>query len=129
MEAGEVAGTVRITIPAEVAWNADALKETVGKLKFAATDAFAGYLVANGIRVPQLFSILEFERAARATMRDGVTRIVKFNAEPLEMLRALANGVLLDEPTAGDYEIELTDGGPITIGAADATRTVAVRGH
>jgi len=86
--------------------------------QFAGTeaDAFADYLVAKEIRVPQLQSILAFERASLATLRDGRPRIVSFNVDPLPMLRALADGVLLQDPgTPGEYEIEITEDGPIRI--------------
>jgi len=86
--------------------------------QFASTeaDAFADYLVAKNIRIPQLHSILAFERATLATLRDGHPRIATFNVDPLPMLRALADGVLLQDPgTPGQYEIEVTQDGPFRI--------------
>lgn len=80
-------------------------------------DAFADYLEAKNLRLPQLQSILAFERATLATLRDGESRVVKFSVDPLPMLRALADGILLENPgDPGDYEIEITDEGPIKIG-------------
>jgi uncharacterized protein len=91
--------------------------------QFAGTeaDAFADYLLAKNIRVPQLQSILAFERATLATLRDGKPRVVRFNVDPLPMLRALADGVLLQDPgVPGEYEIEITDEAWIRIGGVDA---------
>lgn len=91
--------------------------------QFAGTeaDAFADYLVAKNIRVPQLQSILAFERATLATLRDGKPHVVRFNVDPLPMLRALADGILLQDPGApGEYEIEITAEGPIRIGGIEA---------
>jgi uncharacterized protein (UPF0276 family) len=90
-------------------------------------DAFADYLVARGLRVPQFEAILAFERAASQTVRDGQPRVVAFGIPPLPLLRALADGVLPTEPgEPGEYEIELREDGPIRIGRPDveaATRT------
>lgn len=90
-------------------------------------DAFADYLVGRGLRLPQFEAILAFERAALHTLRDGEPRVVPFSVPPLPMLRALADGVLLEEPgEPGEYEIELREDGPISIGRPDiqaATQT------
>jgi uncharacterized protein (UPF0276 family) len=83
-------------------------------------DAFGEYLAALPLRLPQLQSILAFERAALETMRDGASRVVRFNVDPLPMLRALVDGILLENPgTPGDYEVELTADGPIAISGVD----------
>jgi len=85
--------------------------------QYAGTEAsaFADYLLAKNLRVPQFQSILAFERAALDTVRDGATRIARFNVDPLPMLRALADGVLLQDPgRPGEYEIELTGDGPVS---------------
>ena len=77
--------------------------------------------MAKNIRVPQFQAILDFERATLATLRDGHSRVVHFNIDPLPMLRALADGVLLQDPgEPGDYEIEITDEGPIRIAGVQA---------
>ena len=68
--------------------------------------------------MPQFGSILAFERAALQTLREGRPRVVRFSVDPLPMLRALADGVLLDNPEPGDYEVEITEEGPIGISAA-----------
>jgi uncharacterized protein len=90
--------------------------------QFAGTesDAFADYLLERGLRLPQFESILAFERAALNTLRDGETRVVRFSVPPLPMLRALADGQLLEEPgEPGEYEIEITDEGPIRLTGPD----------
>jgi hypothetical protein len=61
-------------------------------------DAFGRYLDALALRVPHLAKLLEFERAATATLTDGKARVVPFDFEPLPLLRALAEGRLPDEP-------------------------------
>jgi hypothetical protein len=77
-------------------------------------EAFASYLEALDLRVPQLAGILAFERAVLATMMDDEPRVVAFDSDPLPMLRALAEGHLPEvagEP--GPFEIEVTPGVPI----------------
>lgn len=81
-------------------------------------EAFGGYLRALDLKVPHLAKILEFEQAALATLTDDVPRVVRFEFEPLPLLRALAEGRLPDPVgEAGAYEIELTPDGPT--GVAD----------
>jgi hypothetical protein len=90
--------------------------------QFAGTeaDAFADYIVAKNVRIPQLQAVLAFERAALDTLRDGQARVVRFNIDPLPMLRALADGILLRDPgEPGEYEIEITGEGPIRIGGVE----------
>jgi uncharacterized protein len=83
-------------------------------------EAFADYLLERGLRLPQFESILDFERAALRTLRDGQPRVVRFSVPPLPMLRALADGMLLEEPgEPGEYEIEITDEGPIRLAGTD----------
>ena len=92
--------------------------ERVPPQQFAGSegDAFADYLESKNLRLPQFQSILAFERASLSTLRDGKTRLVRFNIDPIPMLRALADGILLENPgDPGDYEIEITDEGPIKI--------------
>src|SRR5439155_20943370 len=82
--------------------------------QFAATEAeaFADHLVGLGLRVPQLTSVLEFERAVLATLTDGRARVVTFDADPLPMFRALAEGRLPGVPgQPGRFEIEVTPDG------------------
>ncbi|HEY7318415.1 MAG TPA: DUF692 family multinuclear iron-containing protein [Candidatus Binatia bacterium] len=75
-------------------------------------EAFACYLEALALKVPHLGEVLLFERAATATLIDGQARIVRFDLEPLPLLRALAEGRLPTEPgQPGDYEIEITPDG------------------
>ncbi len=69
-------------------------------------EAFADYLLALGLKIPELARVLEFDCAKSATLIDGQPRIVAFDIDPLPMLRALAEGRLTDisgEP--GEYEI------------------------
>ena len=76
-------------------------------------DAFADDLVAKHIRVPQLPAILAFERATLSTLRDGTPHGARFNIDPLPMLRARAEGTVLQEPGApGEYALEITAEGP-----------------
>lgn len=97
--------------------------------QYAGTEAtaFADYLLAKDLRIPQFQSILAFERAALDTLRDGETRTVRFTVDPLPMLRALADGVLLQDPgVPGEYEIEVTSDGPVavvSVGAEAAAQT------
>jgi len=79
-------------------------------------DGFFSFLAAKNLRVPWFQKVLEFERATVLTLCDGQPRVVRFSADPLPVLRALAEGRLPDViPQEGDYEIELTPDGPITV--------------
>jgi len=83
-------------------------------------EAFARYIKAKNLRIPQLFKLLEFEQATIATLTDGQARIVHFDLDPLPMLRALAEGHLIENPgEPGDYEIEVTADGPIRVTGID----------
>jgi uncharacterized protein len=76
-------------------------------------DAFGRYLRGLDLPVPYLAKILEFEQAALATLTDDVPRVVRFEFEPVPVLRALADGRLPDRPSVvGVFEIELTPDGP-----------------
>jgi uncharacterized protein (UPF0276 family) len=82
--------------------------------------AFGEYLKALNLKVPQLAKVLEFEEAVVATLIDEQPRVVKFDIDPLPMLRALAEGHLTDVPgRPGDFEIEITPDGPATAGGLD----------
>jgi uncharacterized protein (UPF0276 family) len=83
-------------------------------------EAFAEYLQGLDLKLPMLGKILEFEQAATASLVDGATRVVRFDFEPLPLLRALAEGRLPAEPPVpGDYEIEITGDGPSGAGGLD----------
>ncbi len=72
-------------------------------------ESFARHLETLGLRIPQLDKVLELEQAMINTLTDGRDRVVRFNFEPLPLLRALAEGRLPNEPgQEGDFEIELT---------------------
>ncbi|HMF99168.1 MAG TPA: hypothetical protein VKE96_32940 [Vicinamibacterales bacterium] len=83
-------------------------------------EAFARYLLDVDLKVPHLPAVLAFEEATLATLADDQPRVVKFDIEPLPLLRALAEGRLpTDVGQAGEFEIELTaDGSPSVVGAA-----------
>ena len=86
-------------------------------------EAFARYLEALSLKVPQLAKLLEFERAATATLIDGEARVVQFDFEPLPLLRALAEGRLPSEPgQPGEYEIEITPDGVVGIASLDGVQ-------
>ncbi len=79
-------------------------------------DGFFSFLVSKNLRVPWFQKVFEFERAAMLTLCDSQPRLVRFSADPLPILRALAEGRLPDViPQEGDYEIELKPEGPITV--------------
>ncbi len=83
-------------------------------------EAFANYLVALDLKIPQLAKILEFERAVLATLTDGQPRVVAFDLDPLPILRALAEGHLPEVPSQlGLFEIEVTPDGPISASGID----------
>jgi uncharacterized protein len=76
-------------------------------------ESFAQYLESLDLRIPRLAKVLEFERAATASLVDGEARIVRFEFEPLPLLRALAEGRLpVEIERQGVYEIEITGEGP-----------------
>ena len=78
---------------------------------FAGTEAraFGQFIQGLGVGVPQLAEVLEFELAVLETMLDGITRLLRFEFDPLPMLLALGEGRLPDEPgRVGPFEIEIT---------------------
>ncbi len=86
-------------------------------------DAFADYLERIDLRVPHLANVLEFERAVAATLADDQVRVVRFDFEPLPLLRALAERRLPDGPAEpGSFEIELTPDGPSGIDGLERER-------
>lgn len=79
--------------------------------QFALTEAerFANYLFDLNISVPHLAKVLEFEQATIASLLSKETRVVKFDFDPVPLLRALADGRLPEIVGAtGKYEIALT---------------------
>lgn len=83
-------------------------------------ECFAEYLTELKLELPYLAKILEFERAVVATLTDGQSRVVRFDFEPVPLLRVLAEGVLPDGPLpSGDFEIELTPDGPSAVSGMD----------
>jgi len=83
-------------------------------------EAFADYLVALDLKVPQLGKILEFERAVAATLADEQPRVVAFDIDPLPMLRSLTEGHLPEVPAqAVPFEIEVTPDGSIGVSGMD----------
>jgi uncharacterized protein (UPF0276 family) len=79
--------------------------------QFAAAEAvaFADYLIRLRLGVPQLTSVLNFERAVLATLTDERPRIIEFDFDPLPLLRALAEGRLPEVPgQQGRFEIKVT---------------------
>ena len=83
-------------------------------------EAFASYLVTLNLSLPHLASVLEFERSATATLVDGNARVVRFEFEPLPLLRALAEGRLPEEiGRPGEFEIEVTPDGPTRASGLD----------
>ncbi len=83
-------------------------------------DGFFSFLLSKNLRVPWFQKVFEFERAALRTLCDGQSRLVHFSADPLPVLRALADGRLPDViPQEGEYEIELKPDGPIAVSGID----------
>jgi uncharacterized protein len=83
-------------------------------------EAFAEYLVALNLQVPQLNKVLEFERTVLATLIDDQPRVVTFDFDPLPLLRALAEGRLPEMiGQSGQFEIEVTPNGPISATSLD----------
>jgi uncharacterized protein (UPF0276 family) len=86
----------------------------------AEADSFMNYLRGKNIHWPQLAKVIEFEKAAMEVVLNGEPRVVKFEADPFPLLRALAEGRLPEGvPQIGDFEIELKPDGPITVTGID----------
>jgi len=78
---------------------------------YATTEAarFLDFLDEADLKIPRLHEVMSFERALMATAMDDQVRVVKFAADILPLLRALAEGELPAQPgRAGDFEIEIT---------------------
>lgn len=83
-------------------------------------DGFYAFLRSKNLRVPWFDQVFEFERAAMLTLFDSQPRLVRFSADPLPVLRALAESRLPDVISQpGVYEIELKPEGPITVSGVE----------
>jgi uncharacterized protein len=102
--------------------------QSYGSLEF---DAFGRYLREMNLAVPHVAKVLEFELATLATLIDDQARVVKFDFEPLPLLRALAEGRLPTEAgQPGHFEIELTaDGQTSLAGVESEAMNMAVPFH
>jgi uncharacterized protein len=90
--------------------------------QYAASEAesFMEYLRGKNVQWPQLAKVMEFEKAVMEVLLNGEPRVVRFTADPFPMLRALSEGRLPEViPQEGDYEIELTPDGPVTVTGID----------
>jgi len=90
--------------------------------QFASSEAekFAAYLKQLDLPLPQLAEILDFEQAVLATLIDEQPRVVKFDMDPLPMIRALAEGRLPEiQGQIGHFEIEVTPDGPMSATGLD----------
>ena len=90
--------------------------------QYASTEAicFATYLEQLDLKVPQLAKVLEFERAVLVTLLDDEPRVIKFDYNPVPLLRALAEGHLPSSlGQAGDFEIEVTPDTAMTVNGAN----------
>jgi uncharacterized protein len=86
----------------------------------AEAEAFADYLAALDLKVPQLAKVLEFDRAVVATLMDDRPRVVKFDVDPLPVFRALAEGRLTGVPVEpGEFEVEITPDGTVGVTGID----------
>lgn len=77
---------------------------------FAATEcrAFAAWLRRHGPPLPQLQTLLDYDLALIGVGADDQTRVVRFDCEPLGLLRALGEGRLPEHLEPGDFELALT---------------------
>jgi uncharacterized protein len=86
----------------------------------AEAEAFATYLEALDLRVPQLAKVLQFERAVLATLMDDQPRVIAFDFDPLPLLRGLAEGRLTKETgRLGRFEIEVAGEGLLSVPGLD----------
>jgi uncharacterized protein (UPF0276 family) len=78
--------------------------------RFASAEAeeFATWLAEQDLDVPHLRDVLAFERAVLDTLLHGETSLVRFHADPLVVLRSLAEARFPDSPRAGAFEVEIT---------------------
>jgi hypothetical protein len=76
---------------------------------FASSEAqaFASYLEAQRVSVPYLSEVLAFERALLLAYLSREDQTVRFEHNPVQLLEALVDGRLPEEPRSGDYLIEL----------------------
>ena len=83
-------------------------------------DAFGDYLAALALPVPHLAKVLEFERAAIDSLMHDSTRVVRFDFDPVPLLRALAAGRLPETAgRGGQFEITLTSAAPSAASGID----------
>lgn len=83
-------------------------------------EAFGNYLVSLTLPVPHLAKILEFERAAIDSLMHDTTRVVRFDFDPVPLLRALAEGHLPEMAgQGGQFEITITSAAPSAASGID----------
>lgn len=77
---------------------------------FATSEAknFVQYLRDQKISMPYLENVLEFEQTALEVLETGKIKSVKFDYDPLVILRSLAERKLPENPTKGNYIIDVT---------------------
>jgi uncharacterized protein len=77
---------------------------------FASDEAegFANYLSSLRLEIPFLDEVLAYERSVLRTLTDGERRIVVFQRDPIDILKALAEGRLPKTANSGHFEIEIT---------------------
>jgi uncharacterized protein len=79
---------------------------------FNEASQFATFLRETNLEIPSLLATLQFEEATMLTLADGKARTIRFDFDPLPLLRSLAVGQLPDTDAAlGDYAITLTGEG------------------
>lgn len=74
----------------------------------AEAEGFAVFLAERHLPIRHLAEVLEYERALLTALVDRKPRVVRFEHDPLVILRALGEGRLPETAAAGKYEIELT---------------------
>ncbi len=70
--------------------------------------AFAAYLAAHPVKLPFLDDVLAFELALLRASISGEATTVRFAADPAQLLGALAEGRMPEDPALGDYAFEVS---------------------
>jgi hypothetical protein len=77
----------------------------------AEAEAFAGYLREHAPPIAHLDEVLSYECASLRALLDGDPQVIHFDHQPLAVLMPLVEGQLPENPTPGDYEVEVRPDG------------------
>jgi uncharacterized protein (UPF0276 family) len=77
----------------------------------AEAEAFAGYLREHAPPIAHLDEVLSYECASLRALLDGDPQVIHFDHQPLAVLMPLVEGRLPENPTPGDFDVDVRPDG------------------